>query len=332
MSSKRPVDAFTSAPNRLSTVDFRAATPVNKVVRKKPERKALYPYFEECSKLTSDPYWIAIFSNAARGKMPRKFTYKNGVLSYKRGNRFVHLTLPSLPYEGASACIDFFNKNGGLMSELDSEKHQESRNLLDSQSSDDPENRQWKSFTRRTKDILIDDYIYRMSEKYKLTPAEEQQLRYCINIAGIRQLVNNNTVEMYNQQIRDITILEYDTATRVFSITAQPGKNRAPARKSRRTVNDSGDESEHVDADMSARFLKKWQKYIKQLGFTPSANTVTVRKPKNNIYESLGSLMTTDTNVGTCETRGTCSAVGTSSVLSTQDDTHESFSEDSLVS
>ena len=92
------------------------ATPVtssqNKVRKGKAPPQVVNKIFFDCVELTDDPMWKNLFNQAAYGKLPRGFLYKESFLSHKKGNKTKRIEVPQAPAEAISACIEFFQDTG----------------------------------------------------------------------------------------------------------------------------------------------------------------------------------------------------------------------------
>ena len=65
----------------------------NKTTRQRSKNQIIYPIFQKCSEIHEDPYWQCLFNQASQGKLPRGFMYRNGVLTYRKGNKTYKLEI-----------------------------------------------------------------------------------------------------------------------------------------------------------------------------------------------------------------------------------------------
>src|SRR4051794_24053377 len=54
---------------------------------KKTLRPIINPIFEKCAILTEDTFWKSTFSECARGRFPRGYSFKNNLITHKKGNK-----------------------------------------------------------------------------------------------------------------------------------------------------------------------------------------------------------------------------------------------------
>ena len=95
--------------------------------RTRKEKKVVHEIFDQCSELTEDQYWVSVLRDCARDKFPRGFSYKNGMLIHRRGNKLNRILIPNSPSEAFSICLSFFKSSAGLMSVTDRKKNAKRR-------------------------------------------------------------------------------------------------------------------------------------------------------------------------------------------------------------
>lgn len=197
------------------------STPVTAAPAKSRRSKTspiiLNPLFEECANLTTDPYWTSIFHQAALGKFPRGFLYKDVYLTYKRGAKITRLEIPTVPVEALSACISFFTKTAGLMSTADQERARQEfeERMADTLSI---HSCRWDQIKKKVRDILIGTFVQEVAESLKLSENEENQLSTTIHLGFFLGYFQNKHVNYENGRIRSIGGLNQDPQTKIFSI------------------------------------------------------------------------------------------------------------------
>lgn len=87
--------------------------------KQKGVKEIIYKIFAECALCINDPFWIEKFNLAAVGKLPSKFTYHDGMLTYRKGAKYITLEVSNNRAEAAYACMDFFRSHGGIFSPMD---------------------------------------------------------------------------------------------------------------------------------------------------------------------------------------------------------------------
>lgn len=168
----------------VSTIDSRPWLSTPALLSGPKTRKSKTPVFvcnkifEECSQITEDPFWIDIFKKASIGKFPTKFSYKDGHLVYRRGQKIQMVEIPLNPYEAISLCIRFFREYGGLISELDHERDMEEERKR--QEEEETVEYTWSTIKKKMKDILIGRYVIDLKDLMSLSDEETLQLRSTI--------------------------------------------------------------------------------------------------------------------------------------------------------
>ena len=233
------------------------ATPAPK--RKKVEKKVVHEVFEECSELTKDTYWISIFKECARDKFPRGFSFKNGLMVHRRGNKIKRVIIPNnSPHEAFSIVVSFFKNSGGLMSIIDRKKLQkeEEERMLELTTTKDL---QWKDIkTERVKEILISEYISEISLKKGFNKEKKIELSTTVKSGFMLKYFTGKNITMEDGKVTDITGLIYDKDKNRFYIDPKLTTKR-PGRKVK------GLGIEPVRKKPKASFISNWDKYLQGL-------------------------------------------------------------------
>ena len=158
--------------------------------------KIINPIFEHCIELIDDPYWKSIFTKAVTGKLPTGFSYKDGHLIYKRGNKVKKTLLSGTPIEILTCCLDFFRENGGLYSDIDKEK-----DLIDRSNVVTFYQKSWGEISKNTtlKKLLINSYIRSITNK-----DEYEYLKTLVNMGMIVGIISDNDIEYKDGNIVSI--------------------------------------------------------------------------------------------------------------------------------
>ena len=200
----------------LSTPIKQKNTTKGKGHRQKAPQQILNSIFEECAQLIDDPYWKATFQQAAYGKLPRGFIFKNNNITYKRGNKTQRIEVPENPVEAISVCINFFKNIAGIRSKIDQER--EKLEIEESMSKIKPLNScNWSDIKRkRIRELLINSFIRTMSITMHLSKSETDQLSTLINIGFILGYFTSDSVVFENGSIKSIRGLLYDPDNHKF--------------------------------------------------------------------------------------------------------------------
>ncbi len=229
----------------------------SKIRKSKAVKEIKHPIFNECSKLTEDPFWRQKFIQASTGKFPRYFSYSDGTLSYKRGARISNLTVPNDPHEALYACTDFFRSNKCIFSPTDQQLADQARQ---EHINAGQESLTWTSASKKMKDCLVLGYVEDLRDTLKLSKVEEKQLEETINIGVQTKCFTKHNIAMDYNRIASIQGLCFDNQERKFFVDPRikPTAVRASTRsKNKPWVAEPGTE------DMIPNFMVHWRKYLR---------------------------------------------------------------------
>jgi hypothetical protein len=268
-------------PNQVNPGDYVTAsiktcpwltTPVSqtssKTKRSKNNKTLINPIFASCAEISTDPFWTSLFNSAAYGKFSRGFMYKDGILTYKRGNKFHQLEVPESPRKAYHLCVNFFSKVAGIMSQTDQEK---ARRELEEQSRDVPSlySCTWADVKKKKKikDMLIFMYIEELVKRYQLDEKQRLQLRSMINFGFNFGYFGNSNVVFENGRIEEIKGLQFNEETRLFFIDSScVPKPSKPSKKSTKNEDVSTSFSlEDNEISPQTNFMAQWKKYLDAL-------------------------------------------------------------------
>lgn len=230
--------------------------PKEQVQKKKPDKKIVHDIFEECAEISNDPYWVSVFKESARERLPRGFSYKNGMLIHKRGSKTKRIMLSGSIEDIYDTCIDFFKANAGLMSKEDRKRVQkeEEEKLLEQTSIADMV---WKDIKiERVKDLLISEFISNIADSSEMTISEKRELTTTIKRGFILKYFTSKNIIMENGKIVEIDGLIYDESLGEYVID-----DRLKGKRPSRRVKGLGlDEEEESKPKIS--FMAMWEKYL----------------------------------------------------------------------
>lgn len=189
-------------------------------IKKKYEKKVIYPYFLECAGYTMDEYWIQMFENMSKGKFPKNIHYSkyNNIIQIKIGNdKDVYRITENVSYDFQSI-KELFQKKLHLQSNKDKDdiktNMEKIRNEISSSYDVD-----WKNLKKKTvKDAIIRAYIISLEDEYKLNKDELKQLIQTIQLGSSFGWINDNTIIYQDKSIVDISNLHFDHEKRKFYI------------------------------------------------------------------------------------------------------------------
>lgn len=197
---------------------------------KKKEQLVVAPLFEEFSKNIEDPFWIDIFKTCSYGKMPSGVSFRNNVLTVKKGTQTYNLEVDNNPSIGAQQCVEFIRDHGDLKSEKDlkdiNEKIDRTNNNVQRVNQ-----MTWKQIrNKKLKKALIIDYVYRIKNERNLTIDQLNNLKTQINLGLNLGLFNHEHIVFEKGSIVDIIGLKWDYNNEEFYIDRSATNQYKPPR------------------------------------------------------------------------------------------------------
>lgn len=181
----------------------------------KPVAEYKNPEFIEMARHIKDEYWQQKMILAANGKFPRKISYRNGEIRFRKPNGMTTETICDDPSEAADMVIKFIKKFTGLSSATD---NQQSLKRIKSTS-----NRYkplseciWKDLSKSSKIMLIDRYADEISVHMSLTSIQRCNLIKVIQCGLTSSRLNHNHIQMFGGKICKIDGLVYNSG--VFTL------------------------------------------------------------------------------------------------------------------
>jgi hypothetical protein len=215
--------------------------------------QVVYPTFEECSRLTSDPFWSDIFAKAARNQFPTQFQFRNNNLTFKARNKIqTQAITPDDPAKTLSDCMMFMKATAGLHSARDTQ-------IRDAEESDKVARREvahnitWSSLRSAKQRIgYILDFIRHFSAANKLSSAKASQLENIIRMGLLSGMLTEANIIMVDNKIATVTGIDYNPETGQYVLS---NKDYKPPRRSKK------DEDPEEDID-DVGFFKSWKKLM----------------------------------------------------------------------
>lgn len=215
---------LTSTQNNTTTTKTRKA---------RAQPVVVHPIFLDCSQLTDDPLWKSVFENAAYGKFPRGFTYREGVLTYKVRSKTFTFEVPQVAYEALPQCVDFIKRTSKIASKADREQDRaEIEERLQNQVTLDKCS--WSDIKKKkVKALLISSFIEEVARNYHMTSKQKEYFKTVLNVGFSLGYLDKDDIVFEHGQVRSITGLIYDNTLRKFVIdpsrTAKLRKTTKPA-------------------------------------------------------------------------------------------------------
>lgn len=206
----------------ISTVDFSSWTnnAVNsanpKTKKTRGTKEVVNKIFADYVEILDDSFWKEKFKNASIGKFPTKFSYKEGSLCFKKGQKVHTLQVPKNISEGANACMDFFRTHGGFFSPDDIRKSAEEQKRHNEEIV--VQELTWANANKKCQECLISYYVLTTKENMKLTNSEMEQLRETINLGVVDKFFGKHNIIVKNKRIHIIEGLLWNSEKRQFYI------------------------------------------------------------------------------------------------------------------
>lgn len=253
------------------------------------------PCFLEYIEITQDSFWVEKFTNASIGKFPVKFSYRDGVMYYKKGAKVRSLELSNNKYEAAPSCIEFFRVNGGIFSPIDEQNSIALQNARIQSDLTAPLT--WGSANKKLQECLISYYVMHMKSSMNLKSNEVEQLRRCILLGIFNKYFGKHNIRIEENHIYSIEGLMWDDEAHIFFIDnrIKPVLTRKYTRKL-----DANNTSDISHKDMIPQFMTRWQKYVDFL----DKKMIRINKQRTNIIQQqpTTTLLSTLTNPSTKDT------------------------------
>jgi hypothetical protein len=167
---------------------------------KQKKKEICYPIFLQVSQFTKDNFWIFIFEDLAFGITPFGTYIDNSKTIHSRlkGKQFNYNFSNKTSKEIYNDLIDIFKNKLKIFSKLDYyiQKTQFDKML-------EEKNKDWKDIKKKNiKDILIENYVIEMKQKYSLSVSQTQKLLHCILLGFNFKLLINKDVNYDSEECK----------------------------------------------------------------------------------------------------------------------------------
>ena len=226
--------------------------------RRKTLKPVIHPIFETCSGLTSDEFWKAIFMDCARGKFPRGYSFKNNLLTHKKGNKISTLELNSSPTDVFLMTLRFFQTMSGLLSETDRKRKQDEEDIKLAEESERDFEMTWKDVrVEKLREVMISEFINSLCLKMKFNEEEKRELITTVKKGLMLKYFNADNIVMEGGRIIEIDGLIFNRHTNMYEI------DKSYVRRTERKGQGLG--VEVSESTPPVDFLQIWKKYLESL-------------------------------------------------------------------
>lgn len=187
-----------------------------------PDKRIIYPIFDECTQFTLDPYWKQVFGECSRGRFPRgsgidsegKIVYFRNKVNTNRN--YVSYRIKKKPEQTFKDLKRLFQEQLDFKSNID---RLEIRAELDDICKDLQESYTgtWQKIKRKKiRDPIIRRFILDLKDKYDLDNKETAEVAQIIKLGFLFNWIANDQVVYQDQHIQDIKTLRFDPEERTF--------------------------------------------------------------------------------------------------------------------
>lgn len=216
--------------------------------KRKKKDNTVNPIFQQAAELTDDLFWKQTLFKASQGKFPANFSYKGGLLIYKKGNKQIKVSLSDNPAEVLTVSLDFFREQGGIRSSLDTERE---RRI--SEPVQPFHEMEWKDTAKKNlRTLLLLAYV---RDKVKeISPDKRKACRdhllTLVNIGISLGHITDDHIHMEGGKIRDISSIYWDGHRFQLQLSN---------RKRRRVTTKDKPKTKKLN------YLASWQKFLDSL-------------------------------------------------------------------
>lgn len=183
--------------------------------------KIIFPIFESCVSLTTDPYWKEVFGNLSVGRFPPELRYDpnhhNIILRVEKKPEVIAIPDHSVT-ETFKILMMVLKSRVGMKSTRDLKLQKEEMTDLATTRSSTLDCGWKKLHPRSIKEHLIMKYLTKLEKKYSLTPAEKKNLVSLVQLGIQFRSIPPDNIVYERRKVRDIKGLEFDEHNRTFSV------------------------------------------------------------------------------------------------------------------
>lgn len=160
---------------------------------KSHKKEIIYPIFLQVSQLATDVFWMYLFEDLAYSTCPFGVCMDNGTIYCRfKGKKFNYNFQDKDYKEIYTQLVDIMKTKMNIYSKMDYlNNRSEFNNFLQHANY-----KEWKEIKKKNiKDVLIENFVIHMKNKYNLTDAQTQRVLCVINIGFHFKIITNNDIE-----------------------------------------------------------------------------------------------------------------------------------------
>lgn len=183
---------------------------ISRLRPKRSQMVVINHIFEQFIENIQDPFWVNIMKECSYGKFPRGSSFRNNILSSRKGTKVISEELNNDLIDGPKKCIEFFQTHCNLKSDNDILLETE---RLDVCGMNGPKisTMAWSDIrSGSVKQSIILDYIYKIYVERNLNRDQLNNLKTQINLGFTLKYFTSNHVNFSNGVIIDIKGLKWD--------------------------------------------------------------------------------------------------------------------------
>lgn len=296
-----------SVSKSICTVDFDSwantapapVVPASTSRKKKVAPRNVHPLFTQCAAICPDPFWAEKLTNAGNGKFPAKFSFNEGVLVHKKGNKTNSVELSLDPEEAMPAFMEFMRTHAGIFSPGDEQASRELAQQRTNAVLTQPP-LTWADANKKVQEQLLSYFVLDMKAVMQLTNVEMEQLRQTVKVGIANKCLGAHNIIVNEQRIQQIPGLCWDSKIREFSLDSALEDSVKVTRRTskKKTATDAV-------KDTVPQFPVKWSKYLESLEKKAiKLSRREQRVERNQAYRSIESSMAEEETDGEEEESG----------------------------
>jgi hypothetical protein len=173
------------------------------------KKDIIYPIFLECSEFIEDRFWENIFEDLAYGKCPYgTYINKNFFCCNFKDKEFSYKIEKKDPKKLYYDIYELLNIKLGLMSQQDKIKKKIDFHNIEEEIKEGRKN--WSKIRKKNiKDLLIENYVIEMKNKYSLTLKQVKRLLSIIFIGMVFKIINTKDIIYEDGVIKKIEGIDF---------------------------------------------------------------------------------------------------------------------------